>query len=103
MVLLGILTVYYGVYALAVYFMSPLDAISAAILAGVLMLVALAHGLSTLWVVRQRRLGHIVAVVVTALSALSGWVGMTWLELAALALNVVAFVLLLGCVPRKPA
>ena len=48
-------------------------------------------------------MGHIVAVVVTALSALSGWVGMTWLELAALALNVVAFVLLLGCVPRKPA
>lgn len=98
---LALLTAYYGGYALLLYFASPLDAVTAAILAAVMLLVALAHGLSARWVARQMRWGHLVALAVTLLSALSGWVGMTWLEVAALVLNAVAFVLLLGCIPRK--
>lgn len=102
-VVLALLTAYYVVYALLLYFQSPLPPLSAGILAVVMLLAALAHGLSARWVARRLRWGHFVALAVTLLSALSGWVGMTWLELSALALNVVAFALLLGCIPRKQA
>ncbi|MGC3994890.1 MAG: hypothetical protein QM779_12380 [Propionicimonas sp.] len=101
-VLLGVLAALYVALAVRLYFFPSFDAVISGLFGVFLALVAGAYLLLTRAVVRQSRVGHVLAIVVCAVAAVLGLtVDMSWLDWGVLAANVVAFVLLLGCVPRR--
>jgi hypothetical protein len=101
-VLLGLLALAYLVLAVRVYFFPEVQTVASAIVGVGLGVGALAYALLVRVVVKQSRVGHIVAAVVCALAAvLSIHAGMAWPDWVLLTVNLVAFGLLLGCVPRK--
>jgi lysylphosphatidylglycerol synthetase-like protein (DUF2156 family) len=102
--LLGLLTVLSLGLALRLYFVPPGNAVASALLGVVLAVVALAYGLLLRAVLRQSRVGHILAVVACALGAVLAMSdGMAWLDWTVLGVNAIAAAVLLGCVPRRPA
>ncbi len=65
---------------------------------------AVAYGLLARAVVRQSRVGHLLALGGCGLGALlSVSPGMTWPDWMVLVLNLVAIALLLACIPRRRA
>ncbi|MFT4110724.1 hypothetical protein [Propionicimonas sp.] len=101
-VLLGLLAALYLVLAVRLYFFPPFDSVTGGLLGVFLALVAGAYLLLTRAVVRQSRVGHVLAIVVCAVAAVLGLTAeMSWLDWAVLAANVVTLGLLLGCLPRR--
>lgn len=101
-VLLGLLAVLYVGLAIRLYFFAAANVVTSGLLGLVLALVGVVYLLLARAVVRQSRIGHIVAVLFCAVAAILAIVpGMGWPDWLALIANVVAFVLLLGCVPRR--
>ena len=103
-VLLGLLTLTYLGLGVRLYFFPAGGAVASGLVAVVLGLAALTYLLVTRAVIRQSRLGHILAIVVCGVAAVLGVTpGMTWLDWAVLGVNVATAGLLLGCIPRKAA
>lgn len=70
----------------------------------VLAVVAVLYVLAARAVLRQARVGHILAIVLCVLGMVLGVTpSMSWLDWTVLAANLVAAGALLGCVPRRPA
>jgi hypothetical protein len=102
-VLLGLLAVLYVGLAIRLYFFAAANVVTSGLLGLVLAAVGIGYGLLSRAVVRQSRIGHIVAVLLCAVAAILAIVpGMEWPDWLALAANTVAFVLLLACIPRRP-
>nr|WP_300145045.1 hypothetical protein [Propionicimonas sp.] len=102
--LLGLLAVLYLALAIRLYFFTTTNAVTGGLLGLALAAVGILYGLLTRAVFRQSRVGHIVAIVVCAAAAVLSIVpGMAWPDWLALGTNAIAFVLLLGCVPRRAA
>lgn len=103
MLLLGLLAAIYLVLAVRLYFFPDASAVASGLVALVFAMAALVYGLVTRAVVRQSRIGHILAAIVAALGAVfSLSAAMEWPDWVTLGVNLAAFGLLLGCVPRRP-
>lgn len=103
-VLLGLLALTYLGLGVRLYFFPAGEAVASGLVAVVLGLAALTYLLVTRAVIRQSRLGHILAIVVCGLAAVLGVApGMTWLDWVVFGVNVATAGLLLGCIPRKAA
>lgn len=104
MVLLGLLAVLWAVLGLRLLVAPPAGMLSSlAAVAGMFYLVgALAYGLAARWVWVQKRWGHILAIVVVALTVVLGITAqMTWLEWLLVGANIVALGLLSVTMPRR--
>lgn len=102
--LLGVLIVWAVVLAVRLYFVPPFDAVLGALLGVLFGVVTLVYGLLTWAVVKQRRVGHILAIVVCSLAVVFAIApNMQWIDWVFLAVNLAAAGLLLGCVPRRAA
>lgn len=102
-IVLGVLTLIYLALAIEAYFFPARSAVASALVGVAFGVTAVVYALLTRAVVRQSRLGHILAAVVCAVAVVSISGGMAWLNWVALVANVVAFGLLLGSVPRRRA
>ncbi|MCB0911874.1 MAG: hypothetical protein KDB60_09715 [Propionibacteriaceae bacterium] len=101
-VLLGLLTATYLVLAVKLYFFPAVEAVASGLFGIVLAVIALLYALATRAVLRQSRVGHLLAVVLCVLAVVLGLTpGMTWIDWTVLGVNLVAVAVLLGCVPRK--
>lgn len=104
MVLLALLAGLWAVLGLRLYVAPPAAMTgSFASLVGLFYLIgALAHALAAWWVAVQKRWGHIVAIVVVALSVVLGLSAqMTWLEWLLVGVNAVALGLLIPTLPPR--
>lgn len=102
--LLGLLAATYLVLAVRLALFPEASALASGLVALVFALAALVYVLVTRAVVKQSRIGHILAAVVAALGAVfSLSAAMEWPDWVTLVVNLAAFGLLLGCVPRKTA
>lgn len=103
-VLLGLITGYLVVNAFALMLL-PETTIGAAyaVWIGVAVLaIAVCYGLSTWWVARRQRWGHIIAIVVAGLGFLLSFGTVTgWVMWVAALLQVLTLVLLVLTVPRR--
>lgn len=101
-VLLGLLTMTYLALGVKLYFFPAGDAVASGLLAVVLGVVALVYLLVTRAVIRQSRVGHILAIVVCVVAiVLAIAPGMTWIDWTVLGANLIAAGALFGCLPRK--
>lgn len=99
---LGLLALGGLMLAIRLYFFPDGSAVASAIVGIGFGVGALAYGLLAWAVVRQSRGWHLVAAVTCAVAAvLAIRAGMAWPDWLILGVNVAAFGLLLGCVPRK--
>lgn len=102
--LLGVLTALYLVFAVRLYVVPAVDPVVTGLIGVAFAVVAVVYGVLTRAVAKQSRVGHVIAIVVAALGALlSISVGMEWLDWVVLLVNLGAFGVLLGCVPRRRA
>lgn len=104
MVLLGLLAALWAVLGLRLLVAPPAGMLSSfAAVVGLLYLVgALAYGLAARWVGVRKRWGHIIAIVVVALTVALGFSAkMTWLEWLLVGVSIVTLGLLLATVPRR--
>lgn len=103
-VLLGLLAALYLGLAVLLYLAPTGTAVGSGLVGVALAAAGLVYGLLARAVVRQSRAGHLTAAVVCAVGAvLSISAAMAWTDWATLGVNVAAFAMLLGCVPRKRA
>ncbi|MCA0295308.1 MAG: hypothetical protein LCH96_08395 [Actinobacteria bacterium] len=101
-VLLGLLGLLYLGLAVLLYLAPQGTAVGSGLVGLVLAAAALTYGLLARGVVKQSRAGHVTAAMVCAIAAvLSISAAMAWTDWATLGVNVAAFAMLLGCVPRK--
>lgn len=100
--LLGLLAAVYLALGVRLYFFPSGSAVASGLVGVAFGVGALVYGVLTRAVVRHSRPGHIVAAVVAALGAVLSVSGsMQWPDWVTLAVNVAAFVLLLGSVPAR--